>query len=185
MPSPKNKGLDEPLLEGGVSGGGAGGSMGARRGAYNTKKQQERLDALSAEERAALENSGKQFEIRSPIEEKGMGASRGAYNTKKQQERLDALSAKERAALEDVGKQFDKVNTEQKSSRSYKPTENTVLGKRELSYYELSDAQRAALTPRQRKQMGGDLDSFKKGGMAVSRRADGIAQRGKTRGKLC
>ena len=78
----------------------------------------------------------------------------------------------------------DKADTEQKSSRSYKPTENTVLGKRELSYSELSDAQRAALTPRQRKQLGADLEPFKTGGMASSR-ADGIAQRGKTKGRMC
>ena len=129
----------------------------------------------------------------------GFRSARGA-NEKRLEQRINDMPAKERASLDDVGKQFEtlspmaqraqdkiaKVNAEQKSSRSYKPTENTVLGKRELSYSELSDAQRAALTPRQRKQLGADLDPFahKTGGMASSR-ADGIAMRGKTRGKMC
>jgi hypothetical protein len=132
------------------------------------------------------------------------GGSGGGYrsavgaNEKRLEKRINDMPAKERASLEDVGKQFetlspmaqraqakiDKVNAEQKSSRSYKPTENTVLGKRELNYFELSDAQRAALTPRQRKQLGADLEPFKTGGMASSR-ADGIAQRGKTKGRMC
>jgi hypothetical protein len=129
----------------------------------------------------------------------GFRSARGA-NEKRLEQRINDMPAKERASLDDVGKQFetlsplaqraqakiDKVNAEQKSSRSYKPTENTVLGKRELNYFELSDAQRAALTPRQRKQLGADLEPFKTGGaVTASRRADGIAQRGKTKGRMC
>jgi hypothetical protein len=54
------------------------------------------------------------------------------------------------------------------------------------SYFEMTDAERAKLTPTQLRKYGSDtaFDSRKKGGM-VSSRADGIAQRGKTRGKLC
>ena len=140
MATSKIKGVDEPTLEGGIGGASAG--YRSARGA-NEKRLQESVDNMSAKERAALDNPGKQFETRSPLEEKAM----------------------------------EKV-------RKYRPTENTALGKRELNYYELSDAQRAKLTPRQRKQMGGDLDTFKKGGMTASSRADGIAARGKTRGRM-
>ena len=118
----------------------------------------------------------------------GAGGSGGksdvsSWSSVKQFEKLSPTAEKAQAKI-------DKVNSEQKSSRSYKPTENTVLGKRELSYYELSDAQRAALTPRQRKQLGGDMDTFAReyktgGAVTASRRADGIAMRGKTRGKMC
>jgi hypothetical protein len=141
MATSKIKGVDEPTLEGGIGGASAG--YRSARGA-NEKRLQENIDNMSAKERAALDNPGKQFETRSPLEEKAM----------------------------------EKV-------RKYRPTENTTLGKRERSWYELSDAERASLTPRQRKQMGGDLDSFKKGGaVSASRRADGIAARGKTRGRM-
>jgi hypothetical protein len=175
MPTSKIKGLDEQTLEGGV-GSGAGGRSGVT--SSNSK-----LDNVFG------------------IEGKALNKARGA-NEKRLEQRINDMTPKERASLDDIGKQFEtlspmaqraqdkiaKVNAEQKSSRSYKPTENTVLGKRELSYSELSDAQRAALTPRQRKQLGADLDPFayKAGGaVTASRRADGIAQRGKTKGRMC
>jgi len=59
---PKKPG-EEQTLEGGGGGGGAG----VRRGAYTTKKQQARIDAMTDEERAASMNVGKQFEILSPV----------------------------------------------------------------------------------------------------------------------
>ena len=114
----------------------------------------------------------------------GAGGRSGvtSYNSK-----LDNVFGIEGKALSKPKQEkADKADAEQKSSRSYKPTENTVLGKRELNYFELSDAQRAALTPRQRKQLGADLEPFKTGGaVTASRRADGIAQRGKTKGRMC
>jgi hypothetical protein len=165
MATSKIKGLDEPTLEGGI-GSGAGG----RSGVTSSNSKSDNVFGIEGKTLRA-----KRFE-----------------------KELEAMTPKQREALENPGKQFetlsptaqraqdkiDKVNAEQKSSRSYKPTENTVLGKRELNYFELSDAQRAALTPRQRKQLGADLEPFKTGGMASSR-ADGIAQRGKTKGRMC
>jgi hypothetical protein len=56
---------------------------------------------------------------------------------------------------------------------------------------EMTDAQRAALTPSQKRKYGSDMtferpsaDEYKKGGMTASRRADGIASRGKTKGRI-
>jgi hypothetical protein len=118
MDKKTQKALDLPLLEGGGGGGG-----------YRTRWQ-ERMDAMSPKERAALENPGKQFESARPAQPKAMDKAR--------QERLDAMSPKERAELENVGEQF-----------RTKP------------------------------------EAKKKGGMiSASKRADGIAQRGKTRGKV-
>ena len=123
-----------------------------------------------------------------PTLEGGVGSGAGGRSgVTSSSSKLDNVFGIEGKALsKSKQEKTDKTDAEQKSSRSYKPTENTVLGKRELNYFELSDAQRAALTPRQRKQLGADLEPFKKGGaVSVSRRADGIAQRGKTRGKMC
>jgi hypothetical protein len=121
------------LLEGGGAGGMGGGG---RRGAYDTKKQQERLDAIPPKERAALENPGEQFRAPNPVAEKTQAKIKPA--TKREQERLDAVPPKERAALENPGEQF-RVNS----------------------------------------------DGMKKGGkVTASQRADGIATKGKTRGKM-
>jgi hypothetical protein len=57
---------------------------------------------------------------------------------------------------------------------------------------EMTDAQRAKLSPAQLRKYGSDAtfdrvpdtDGMKKGGMTASRRADGIASRGKTRGRI-
>ena len=56
------------------------------------------------------------------------------------------------------------------------------------NYFEMTDAQRANLTPAQLRRLGSDAThsrpgSLKTGGMASSR-ADGIAQRGKTKGRM-
>jgi len=52
--------------------------------------------------------------------------------------------------------------------------------------FEMSDAKRAELTPAQLNKYGSDA-TFKKGGKvsSASSRADGIAQRGKTKGRKC
>ena len=122
------------VLEGGGAGGMGGG--GGRRGAYDTKKQQERLDAIPPKERAALENPGEQFKTLSPAVEKTQAKIKSA--TKREQERLDAVPPKERAGLENPGEQF-RVKSE----------------------------------------------GMKKGGkVTASQRADGIAAKGKTRGKM-
>jgi hypothetical protein len=49
--------------------------------------------------------------------------------------------------------------------------------------FEMTDAQRAALTPAQLRKFGSDT-TLKKGGLTASRRADGIASRGKTKGRF-
>jgi hypothetical protein len=127
------------------------------------------------------------------------GGSGGGYrsavgaNEKRLEKRINDMPPKERASLEDVGKQFetlspvaqraqdkiDKVNSERKA-----PKEVT-------NYFEMTDAQRANLTPAQLRRLGSDAThsrpgSLKTGGaVSASRRADGIAQKGKTKGRMC
>ena len=115
------KGVDEQLLEGGIGG---AGSIGGR--SATAKKVQ----SMTPQERAALENPGKQFETLSPTAERAMEKMRKA------KESSDYKSSPE---LENVGEQF-RVKT----------------------------------------------DGKKKGGMirSASKRADGIASRGKTRGRI-
>ena len=112
MGTSKNKGLDEQVLEGGL--GGAGGAGG--RSATAKKVQ-----SMTTQERAALENPGKQFEVPTAIQERAMEKARKAKEIKDPPE------------FANPGEQFRK----------------------------------------------------KKGGVvSASKRADGIAQRGKTRGKV-
>jgi hypothetical protein len=86
------KGVDAPLLEGGV------GSLGGAGGAGK------RYSAMTPKERAALENPGKQFETSSPIE---------ARATEKARKYQESMSPKERAEMEKVGEQF-RINPEGK-----------------------------------------------------------------------
>jgi len=96
MGTSKLKGLDEPLLEGGVGGGMSAGYRSAR--GANERKLRDRVEDMSPKERAALENPGKQFENPSPVEVRA---------TEKARKYLESLSPKERAELENVGKQFE------------------------------------------------------------------------------
>jgi len=151
-------GLDEPTLEGGI-GSGAGG----RSGVTSSNSKSDNVFGIEGKTLRA-----KRFE-----------------------KELEAMTPKQREALENPGKQFetlspmaqrardkiDKVNAERKA-----PKEVT-------NYFEMTDAQRANLTPAQLRRLGSDAThsrsgSLKTGGMASSR-ADGIAQRGKTKGRMC
>jgi hypothetical protein len=86
---------------------------------------------------------------------------------------------KQSPTAEKAQAKIDKVNSERKA-----PKEVT-------NYFEMTDAQRANLTPAQLRRLGSDAThsrpgSLKTGGtVTASRRADGIAMRGKTRGKMC
>jgi hypothetical protein len=79
------------------------------------------------------------------------------------------------------GKALDKARPKQEKRE---PKEVT-------NYFEMTDAQRAELTPAQLRRLGSDAThsrpgSLKKGGtVSASRRADGIAQKGKTKGRMC
>lgn len=52
------------------------------------------------------------------------------------------------------------------------------------SYFEMTDAERANLTPAQLRKYGSDATFSRKKGGTVSSRADGIATKGKTRGTI-
>jgi len=54
--------------------------------------------------------------------------------------------------------------------------------KPEKSYFEMTDAEKAALTPAHLRKFGSDV-TFKSGGSASSR-ADGCCSRGKTKGRM-
>jgi hypothetical protein len=112
------KGADEQVLEGGLGGAGGGGRSATAK----------RVQSMTPEERAALENPGKQFEMSS--EQKADLMER----IRKSKERIAALPPQEREMIENIGKQFE---------------------------------------------------AKKKGGVvSASKRADGICQRGKTRGRV-
>jgi hypothetical protein len=135
-------------------GGGGSGSGGFGSGARGSTR--ERVEAMTPKERAALENPGKQFEGSTPAQAKA---------TEKTRKAQESFSPKERAELEKVGEQFR-------------------IKKEKPNLFEMSDAERAALSPAQLRKYGSDA-TFKKGGSVAkaSSRADGIAQRGKTKGR--
>ena len=114
--------------------------------------------------------------LRKPMEEMplegggGGGAGGGGYA----RTRLESMTPKERAALENPGKQFEVP----------RPVEARATEK-------MRKAQEA-LTPKERAEMEkvGEQFKIKPGGMktggavSASKRADGIAQKGKTKGRM-
>ena len=128
MATSKIKGIDEQTLEGGLGGaGGAGGRSATAK----------KVESMTPQERAALENPGKQFETLHPIEERALEKVRKAKELKDPPE------------FANPGKQFETMS----------PIERRALEK-----------------------VHGKL---KKGGaVSASKRADGIAKRGKTRGRV-
>lgn len=105
------------------------------------------------------------------LEGGGAGASVGRSATAK---RVQSMTPQEREVLlENVGKQFE-MSAAEKASRAEK-----IRKARERI---------DALPPQEREMLenvGKQFDTKKKGGMvSASKRADGIAQRGKTRGKV-
>lgn len=123
------KGLRKPTEETPLEGGGAG-SGAASSGVRGIARR--RLEAMMPQERAALENPGKQFESPKPAE-----AKPGQYG-EKTRARLEAMTPQERAEVENIGEQF-----------RIKPT------------------------------------GMKRGGsISTSKRGDGCAQRGKTKGRM-
>lgn len=98
------------------------------------------------------------------IEGGGAGASVGRSATAK---RVQSMTPQERAALENPGKQFE-MSSEQKAD----------LVERVRKAKEIKN-------PPEFANPGKQFETKKKGGMvSASKRADGIAQRGRTRGKV-
>ena len=82
-----------------------------------------------------------------------------------------------------------KALSKPKQEKADKADAERKAPKEVTNYFEMTDAQRANLTPAQLRRLGSDAThsrsgSLKTGGMASSR-ADGIAQRGKTKGRMC
>ena len=114
--------------------------------------------------------------LRKPMEEMplegggGGGAGGGGYA----RTRLESMTPKERAALENPGKQFEVP----------RPVEARATEK-------MRKAQEA-LTPKERAEMEKVGEQFKikpgsmktGGAVSASKRADGIAQKGKTKGRM-
>jgi exonuclease VII large subunit len=116
----------------------------------------------------------------------GFRSARGA-NEKRLEQRINEMSPKERASLEDVGKQFEKQSptAEKAQAKTDKVNSERKAPKEVTNYFEMTDAQRANLTPAQLRRLGADATYAKGGAVTASRRADGIAQRGKTKGRMC
>lgn len=161
MATSKIKGLDEQQLEGGI-GGGAGGFRSAR--GANEKRLEQRINDMSPKERASLEDIGKQFETLSPMaqraQDKIASVNRRAGNIKT--EIIDLTKGSKSAKEEAVR------NKELTASRRQEALDNAKTEgiKTEYPYIEPTN-----------KKAGGTV--------SASRRADGIAMRGKTRGKMC
>jgi hypothetical protein len=86
-------------------------------------------------------------------------------------------------------KQFEKSTP--MADRALAKIDKVNAKKNQPNLFEMTDKERAALTPSQKRRYGSDMlyarpgvDEYKKGGMTASRRADGCAVKGKTKGRM-
>ena len=88
-------------------------------------------------------------------------------------------------------KQFEKSTP--MADRALAKIDKVNAKRKQPNLFEMTDKERAALTPSQKRRYGSDMlyarpgvddMDYKKGGLTASRRADGIASRGKTRGRI-
>lgn len=97
----------------------------------------------------------------------------------------DALLRKERKAYEDY-KEQEKAENEA-PRKAIKDAAKSVMG---AGKHMFTQTMKEIKTPKNSSKAVAERtnpmgDTYKKGGMTASSRADGIAQRGKTRGKMC
>jgi hypothetical protein len=152
MPSPKNRGLDEQQLEGGVGGGASAGISGTKWS---------NMPSL----RGKASTLGDIKKIMSESEHLKGGAKRAVEEARTRAKQRTAIrAAGADAAYEGLNHAVGAKNSDESD---YKPTAKRTVREE---------------TP----EAGEATNDMKKGGtVSASRRADGIAMRGKTRGKLC
>jgi hypothetical protein len=88
-------------------------------------------------------------------------------------------------------KQFEKSTP--MADRALAKIDKVNAKRKQPNLFEMTDKERAALTPSQKRRYGSDMlyarpgvddMDYKKGGLTASTRADGIAARGRTRGRV-
>lgn len=169
MPKGKpERGLDEQLLEGG----GAGAGM----------------------------SSVKQFEKTSPIAERAQAKIDKANRMARERASDDALMEAIKNTPKTVSEMTDaqkammtpgQLSRREQADKNFAELQERKSSRKQPNLFEMTDKERAELTPSQKRKYKSDMtfdrpsaDEYKKGGMTASRRADGIASRGKTRGRI-
>ena len=88
-------------------------------------------------------------------------------------------------------KQFEK--TSPTADRAQAKIDKVNTKRKQPNLFEMTDKERAALTPSQKRRYGSDMlyarpgvddMEYKKGGLTASSRADGCAVKGKTKGRM-
>ena len=178
MATSKIKGLDEQLLEGG--GTGAGGFRSAR--GANEKRLEQRINDMSPKERASLDDIGKQFETLSPMAQRAQDKIAKVNATR-------GRPVSDKPKVTDCLGQRDYLKSEETLARKNRTAEEKAAEKaeKELTASRRQEALNNAKTEGVKTEYPYIEPTSKKAGGAVtaSRRADGIAMRGKTRGKMC
>lgn len=94
-------------------------------------------------------------------------------------------------AEQKAGMSPGQLSRREQADKNFAELQARKTARKQPNLSEMTDAERAALTPGQKRKYGSDMtferpsaDEYKKGGMTASRRADGIASRGKTKGRF-
>ena len=75
------------------------------------------------------------------------------------------------------------LSRREQADKNFAELQGRKNSRKQPNLFEMTDKERAELSPSQKRKFGSDT-TFKKGGLTASRRADGIASRGKTKGRM-
>ena len=156
MATSKIKGLDEPQLEGGMSGG-VGGTKWSGMPSFKGKS-----NAISDIKKLTADTSHLKGGAKKAVEE---AKTRAARRTAVRAGVADAAYEGGKAMMGDNASAKDSDKKSEPIEASFRKSEAKEESPEMSTHYK--------------------PDTYAKGGMTASKRADGIAQRGKTKGRMC
>lgn len=164
-------------------------------------KPERGLDEQQLEGGGAGMSSIKQFEKTSPVAERAQAKIDKANRMDRERASDEALLEATKNTPKTVSEMTDAQKTmltpgqlsrREQADKNFAELQARKTARKQPNLFEMTDKEQAALTPPQKRRYGSDAtfdrvpdtDDMKKGGLTASRRGDGIASRGKTKGRF-
>ena len=137
-------------------------------------------------------SSVKQFEKTSPTADRAQAKIDKANRMARERASDEALLEATKNIPKTVSEMTDaqkaamtpgQLSRREQADKNFAELQGRKNSRKQPNLFEMTDKERAELSPSQKRKFGSDT-TFKKGGLTASRRADGIASRGKTKGRM-
>ena len=137
-------------------------------------------------------SSIKQFEKTSPVAERAQAKIDKANRMARERASDEALLAATKNTPKTVSEMTDaqkammtpgQLSRREQADKNFAELQERKNSRKQPNLFEMTDKERAELSPTQLRKFGSDT-TLKKGGLTASRRADGCAVKGKTKGRM-